>query len=308
MVDIDNQIDRTNLAVAADQVQAGQAGQAEQAGASDAGLDTSIHDGNSNFSADNWREYIPEDLRDRQEWGRVDSIQDVFKNYIEGQKTISQSVRIPDASSSQEDIQKFYAKLGKPASTSEYTFDYTPKEGYVIGKDAYDFSSFQDLAYQANLTKDQYAKLATLYMDIQNQNYQQYQQRAANDAASELQRAELALRQDWGNEYQSNINLIQSKIGSVYNEETLQKMHDAGLFRDKSFLEAQLQLTKMMTGDTIFMDGSVVENVPQNIQALEAKRDALMSEDYQRNKAQVTELNKRIVSLKLAQQGSGYRR
>ena len=145
-------------------------------------------------------------------------------------------------------------------------------------------------------------------MDIQNQNYQQYQQRAANEAASELQRAELALRQDWGNEYQSNINLIQSKIGSVYNEETLQKMHDAGLFRDKSFLEAQLQLTKMMTGDTIFMDGSVVENVPQNIQALEAKRDALMSEDYQRNKAQVTELNKRIVSLKLAQQGSGYRR
>ena len=55
----------------------------------DPGVNTSIQDGTEHFSAENWRDYIPEDLRDRQEWGRVDSIQDVFKNYIEGQKTIS---------------------------------------------------------------------------------------------------------------------------------------------------------------------------------------------------------------------------
>lgn len=273
----------------------------------DPGVNTSIQDGTEHFSAENWREYIPEDLRDRQEWGRVDSIQDVFKNYIEGQKTISQSVRIPDANSTPEDIQRFYSKLGKPASASEYTFDYTPKEGYSLGKDDYDFSSFQDIAEKANLTKDQYAALANLYLDTQNMNYRAVQERQANEVASELQRAELQLRQDWGGEYQSNINLIQSKIGSVYDQDTINKMNEAGLFRDQSFLKAQLQLTKMMTGDTIFMDGSVIENVPQNIEALRAQRDALMLEDYTRNKAKVTELNKRIVGLELAQKGASYK-
>lgn len=273
----------------------------------DTGLNTSIQDGTEHFSAENWRDYIPEDLRDRQEWGRVDSIQDVFKNYIEGQKTISQSVRIPDANSTPEDIQRFYSKLGKPASASEYTFDYTPKEGYILGKDDYDFSAFQDIAEKANLTKDQYAALANLYLDTQNMNYKAMQERQANEVASELQRAELQLRQDWGGEYQSNINLIQSKIGSVYDQDTINKMNEAGLFRDQSFLKAQLQLTKMMTGDTIFMDGSVIENVPQNIEALRAQRDALMLEDYTRNKAKVTELNKRIVGLELAQKGASYK-
>lgn len=273
----------------------------------DPGMNTGIQDGTEHFSAENWRDYIPEDLRDRQEWGRVDSIQDVFKNYIEGQKTISQSVRIPDANSTPEDIQRFYSKLGKPASASEYTFDYTPKEGYSLGKDDYDFSSFQDIAEKANLTKDQYAALANLYLDTQNMNYRAVQERQANEVASELQRAELQLRQDWGGEYQSNINLIQSKIGSVYDQDTINKMNEAGLFRDQSFLKAQLQLTKMMTGDTIFMDGSVIENVPQNIEALRAQRDALMLEDYTRNKAKVTELNKRIVGLELAQKGASYK-
>ena len=273
----------------------------------DTGLNTSIQDGTEHFSAENWRDYIPEDLRDRQEWGRVDSIQDVFKNYIEGQKTISQSVRIPDANSTPEDIQRFYSKLGKPASASEYTFDYTPKEGYILGKDDYDFSAFQDIAEKANLTKEQYAALANLYLDTQSMNYKAMQERQANEVASELQRAELQLRQDWGGEYQSNINLIQSKIGSVYDQDTINKMNEAGLFRDQSFLKAQLQLTKMMTGDTIFMDGSVIENVPQNIEALRAQRDALMLEDYTRNKAKVTELNKRIVGLELAQKGASYK-
>ena len=273
----------------------------------DPGINTSIQDGTEHFSAENWRDYIPEDLRDRQEWGRVDSIQDVFKNYIEGQKTISQSVRIPDANSTPDDIQKFYTKLGKPASVSDYTFDYTPKEGYVLGKQDYDFSAFQEIAGKANLTKDQYATLANLYLDTQNMNYQAMQERQANEVASELQRAELQLRQDWGGEYQSNINLIQSKIGSMYDQDTINKMNEAGLFRDQSFLKAQLQLTKMMTGDTIFMDGSVVENVPQNIEALRAQRDALMLEDYTRNKAKVTELNKRIVGLELAQKGASYK-
>jgi len=63
-------------------------------------------------------------------------------------------------------------------------------------------------------------------------------------------------------------------------------------------------LTKMMSGDTVFIEGNAVENIPQSIEALRAKRDELMSKDYTGNKAQVLELNQQIVRLTQAQQGA----
>ena len=81
------------------------------------------------FMTEGWKECIPEDLRDRAEWSRVNNVQDVFKNYIAGQQTISKSVRIPDATSSAEEITAFYTKLGKPASAAEYDFEYQKEEG-----------------------------------------------------------------------------------------------------------------------------------------------------------------------------------
>ena len=80
-------------------------------------------------------------------------------------------------------------------------------------------------------------------------------------------------------------------------------MAQVGLFRDPNFLKSQLALTKMMTGDTIYIEGRTVENVPQTIEDLRAKRDSLMQVDYVKNKAQVNELNKQIVQLQMSQQG-----
>lgn len=258
---------------------------------------------------DGWRDFIPEDLRDRAEWNRVDSLQSVFKNYIEGQQTISKSVRIPDmATASAEEINAFYSKLGKPASKEAYDFEYTPKEGYKLGKDQYDFTIFQEIADRANLTADQYKDLGVAYMDIQNENLLQYQQSVAEQAGAEVKQAEEALRKEWGRDYGANINNITAKITQLYPQETIQRMEESGLFRDVNFLKSQLALTKMMTGDTIFIEGRGVENVPQTIEDLRAKRDELMATDYVKNKAQVTELNKQIVQLQMAQQSQLGRR
>lgn len=262
----------------------------------------------ANLMQEGWRDFIPEDLRDRSEWTRVNSIQDVFKNYIEGQQTISKSVRIPDVNSTAEEINAFYSKLGKPASKEAYDFEYTPQEGYKLGKDQYDFSVFQEIADRANLTLEQYQDLATGFLDIQNKNLNTYNQSVAEQAGAEVRAAEDALRKEWGKEYGSNINNITAKITQLYPQETIQRMEDSGLFRDVNFLKSQLALTKMMTGDTIFIEGRGIEDVPQTIEDLRAKRDSLMATDYVKNKAQVTELNKQIVQLQMAQQSQLGRR
>lgn len=260
------------------------------------------------FMTEGWKDCIPEDLRDRAEWSRVNNVQDVFKNYISAQQTISKSVRIPDAMSTPEDITAFYTKLGKPASASEYDFTYEQAEGAPFGKDSFDFTTFQSIADKANLTKDQYQALASAYVDVQNDMLTTYQTSLAEQAGLELRNAENELRKEWGKEYATNLNNISAKIAQMYPQETLQRMEQSGLFRDPQFLRSQLQLTKMMTGDTIFIEGRGIEDVPQTIEDLRAKRDALMETDYAKNKTQVNELNKQIVQLQMAQQGQIGRR
>lgn len=260
------------------------------------------------FMSEGWKDCIPEDLRDRSEWGRVNNVQDVFKNYISAQQTISKSVRIPDATSSAEDITAFYSKLGKPASAADYDFEYTKGEGQTFGKDSFDFSVFQTIADKANLTKDQYQSLASAYIDIQNDMVNRYNTNVAEQAGIELKEAEAALRKEWGKDYGANINNISAKINQMYPEETVKKMEASGLFRDANFLKSQLALTKMMTGDTIYIEGRAVGDVPQTIEDLRAKRDSLMASDYVKNKAAVNELNQQIVQLQMAQQSQIGRR
>ena len=256
---------------------------------------------------DNWREFIPEDLKGRAEWDRISKPEDIFTNYIHQTQTISKSVRIPDASSTPEQINEFYQKLGKPADKAEYDFTYTGQENYIFNKDSFDFGVFQDAAEAANLSKKQYEALAQKYLDVQNQNYVNYVASLESDAAAEVQKAEAELRSKWGQKYDMNIQAISNKMNSTYSEETLNRMAEAGLFRDAAFLEHQLLLTKMQSGDTLYIDGNVVTDVPQTIESLTAKRDELMAKDYAGNKAQVNELNKQIVQLKMAQHGQAQR-
>ncbi len=249
-----------------------------------------------------WKEYIPEELKDRAEWNNIKDVSDLYKNYINAQQMISKSVRLPDSTSTPEDIAAFYTKLGKPQDKEEYKFEYTPaKENYVYKEDSFDFSIFKDIADKANLTKDQYQALASAYLDINNENYINYNKSLEAKAAQELKDAESKLKGAWGAQYNSNINAITEKVKMLYPETTLTRMQNAGLFRDPEFLEAHLKLTKMMTGDTVFIEGNAVENVPQTLQTLQEKRDKLMSEDYAKNRDQVLALNKQIVELKRSQ-------
>ena len=257
--------------------------------------------------AKDWKEFIPEDLKDRAEWGNIKEASDLFKNYISAQQMISKSVRLPEEGASAEEIAKFYTKLGKPADMKDYTFEYTPKENYVYKKDSFDFEPFKAIADKANLTAGQYQAMAQAYLDFQNENYLNYNKALEAKASDELKKAEGELRSEWGTEYNQNINAITDKIKKLYPAETMTRMQNAGLFRDPAFLKSHLKLTKMMTGDTVFIEGNAVENVPQTLQTLQDKRDKLMSEDYAKNRDQVLALNQQIVKLKQAQSGGAAR-
>ena len=52
----------------------------------------------------------------------------------------------------------------------------------------------KDIADKANLTKDQYQALASAYIDINNENYLNYNKQLEEKAAEELKTSEAALK------------------------------------------------------------------------------------------------------------------
>lgn len=260
--------------------------------------------GTLEITMDALKAIIPDEIKDRAEWDRLKNPQDLFTNYINAQQTISKSVRIPDATSTPEQIQEFYKKLGKPETKDAYDFEYAPSnEAYTLGKDSFDFSIFQELADEANLSKPQYEALAKKYIDIQNEAVLNYNTNVDREASEEMLRTEQALKAEYGAKYGDIINNISAKLPKLYSEQTIKRMAEAGLFRDADFIRSHNKLTKMMTGDTLFIEGNAVENIPQTLETLTAKRDRLMQEDYAKNKQTVNELNQQIVKLKMAQSG-----
>ncbi len=251
------------------------------------------------FVKDKWRETIPADLKDRAEWKNVTSLEDVYKNYIEGQKTISSSVRVPTAQSSPEEVVKFYEKLGKPKAAEDYKMD-VPQD--VIEKGltpVQDMTAwFKQKAFEKNLTTEQ---AESLYKDFTAYQIEQHN-KMVEQITKETNTATDKLKAEWGGDFQKNVEFINSKLESLFDKDSVASLRNSGMLRDVNFIKNLYKLTKAVSGDMVYIDGKPVDNSKETLETLTTERDKLMSEDYLKNKTKVEELNKKIVLIKQAQQ------
>jgi len=113
--------------------------------------------------------------------GKFDDVDSLAKSYQELQSRMGNSVRIPHSESSPEEVASFYHKIGMPESP----------EGYKVGEGMEEaLESFRPLAHSANLTQQQFDKIAT------------EQGRAIQAAEEALVASEERLRGKWGDNYE----------------------------------------------------------------------------------------------------------
>lgn len=67
-----------------------------------------------------WRSALPEELRNEKSLAQVRDIPSLAKGYVESQKLVGGSVRMPKEDAKPEEWDAFYAKLGRPASADKY--------------------------------------------------------------------------------------------------------------------------------------------------------------------------------------------
>ncbi len=172
---------------------------------------------------------LPEDLRSDPSLSTIKDTSTLVKNYINAQKMIGNSVRIPRQDDPQELKDSFFAKLkdvpgimkiptneaeqqalfsalGRPISADGYALN--APEGAEFDPNI--INEFKGVAHKLGLSNNQAAALVNFQLQ------QEGKARAANEA--EVAATTALLSKEWGSEYTNRINAVKELISTYSNK------------------------------------------------------------------------------------------
>ena len=162
--------------------------------------------------------------------GKFDDVESLAKSYQELQSRMGNSVRLPSSESTPEETRAFYQKMGMPE---------TP-EGYKVPEGLEEaFGEFQQIAHSANLTQQQFSKMASL------------QEEMADKQNKYLEESAERLQGKWGDNYEMANSLAKGAVEALseHSEVLASTLQNVDL-RDEGAHEL------FMTIGELLMDGS----------------------------------------------------
>ncbi len=165
---------------------------------------------------------LPEDIRSEASLANIKDVHGLAKGYVNAQKLVGSSIRIPSAEAapevradfykrlsgvpdvlklpnpeSKEEVEEFYTKLGRPKTPEEYKIQI--KEG--VNLDPVGLSSFTKHAHALGLTNTQTQELINFEANRHNEALQQME--------NQKQSAKSLLQNTWGTDYEARLNAAQ---------------------------------------------------------------------------------------------------
>jgi hypothetical protein len=182
--------------------------------------------GDATDTAGNWRESLPEEIRDHKS---LDSIRDVgglAKGYLHAQSMVgADKVPIPGQWATSDDWNMVYDKLGRPADADGYELEM----GEGVEADAGMVEWFKKTSHDVGLSGPQAQKLMAAYNAMQGGRTQM-----ATDAVAQTRsNAELELKREWGQAYDQRIGYATAVLQNFDAEDMAElRMSDGSLMGD----------------------------------------------------------------------------
>jgi hypothetical protein len=183
---------------------------------------------------------------------RYKTVNDIAKSALEFDKRISQSVVIPGKDATKETWDAYYKRLGRPESKDGYELDeiFLP-DGVTKDSD----EGFKEIAYELGLNKEQAAKLhkyaAQKGLDSYSNMKKQFEEKK--------EASRVALRKEWGGDYDRNISMIGNLLRKFGDEEIIKYMNN-GPGNDTPMVKFLAKAGKAFSADTLER-GSIPESV-----------------------------------------------
>ena len=128
--------------------------------------------------------YLSEDLRENDTLGKFEDVGSLGKSYLELQKMVGSRIKIPTDESSDDEVNDFYSKVGRPDSPDKYVVNLpegTDYDNELIGQ-------FYEVAYKNGLSNKQAQSAIEFYNHINadmsiNHESQMQQSRVDSEAS-----------------------------------------------------------------------------------------------------------------------------
>ena len=194
-------------------------------------------------------------------WESVKDFPGLAKQFVEGQKMIGGSVRVPKDDAPQEEWDKFYGKLGRPESADGYQFPLPQVEHGEWNKDA--VSSFKKAAHGLGLTPRQAQGLMTMYADMERQ--------AVKGRAGTTEARISELKSEWGEAFKNNLAIAKSATRQVFGQKFIDMLNRTGLGDDPDLIRGMVRVGKDLMEDGVIEMGegfSSLDSVQDEINAV----------------------------------------
>ena len=206
-------------------------------------------------SGDDFLSMIPEEIREHPSLSPIKDVSNLARSYVNAQRLIGADKLPLPANPSDADLDNIYSKLGRPESADGYDI---AADGAIVTEDV--AKSYAEAAHALRLTPDQASGILEYYKGIASSASEM----SIEAETQQRNSTEMALRQEWGEEFDA-------------------KIADAGKIA-KQFGGAELL-------DMQLADGTKVGNHPDFIRAfanMAAFRSRVTSEDTVSDSAQTS--------------------
>lgn len=205
-----------------------------------------------------WRDSLPDDLRSNTSLEKFSDVSTLAKSYINAEQMIGKDkMVVPGDNTTEDEWNDIYTKLGRPESADGYDLELALEEGEVVDNQL--FTSFKDAAHKHGLSPRQAQGLLDFYNNISTQALEEQ----SNLGALAQEQSSRELREEWGRNYETNLNAASNVAKQFLGEDVFQiQLSDGSLLGDNATLIRGLsKIASIVSEDTLVGDkDSVVSN------------------------------------------------
>ena len=200
------------------------------------------------FFSENWKDSLPEDLRNEPCLDNVKNFATLTKSFVNAQKMIGKNkIALPGENASQEELNAFYTALGRPESADAYKHDGVElPEGITLDDAA--VKEFREFAFQNGISQDVFEK--ALAFDVMRVQKAQAAALAAHNR--EYDETLAKLKEQYGDDLPARIAQVDKAlttfgIKKIFVEKGLTNNYE--IFEALGNIGARISESKLKAGD-----------------------------------------------------------
>lgn len=185
-------------------------------------------------AAKSWKEeFLPEDLRAEKSLADYkddpkEGIASLAKSFVNLQKHMGNAISIPGEDASEEDVAKFYGKLGRPEAPDKYDYKKPEDLPEVTGWNDEAFNKAREAMFAMGYTQKQFEGAMDLYHTMARNSW--IESEAAKD--QERKNTYTQLKKEWGSQFDARYANVVHAVRQLTTQEEFEEISQKGYAND----------------------------------------------------------------------------